>query len=265
MQFKEALRKLQEHDEFLSWKEENPHHYLAHGFRPLLEAFRDSFPPGVINIVTLSKFNGLAVEASVQAPEIGAGTAQRYSITAGTSGVVEDTRTQRLARLVEWLHHGPPAARVDEVSVTPLGEEIVHEEAPAGLVEEADHLVVRDGADGAIDGDAGLPLRFVGDGDGDAARLQRFIAASVKNADRIQARLIVEGANGPTTPEARRRDRRTWPGHHRSPVTRLGCAAVRPRKMRLGAPAGITTGRHVGADPGAAIGSGSPSGERSCQ
>ena len=41
---------------------------------------------GVINIVTLSKFNGLAVEASIQAPEIGAGTAQRYSITAGTSG-----------------------------------------------------------------------------------------------------------------------------------------------------------------------------------
>jgi iron complex outermembrane recepter protein len=41
---------------------------------------------GVINIVTLSKFNGLAVEASVQAPEIGAGTTQRYSITAGTSG-----------------------------------------------------------------------------------------------------------------------------------------------------------------------------------
>jgi acylphosphatase len=26
----------------------------------------------------------------------------------------------RLARLVEWLHRGPPAARVDEVSVTPL-------------------------------------------------------------------------------------------------------------------------------------------------
>jgi outer membrane receptor protein involved in Fe transport len=41
---------------------------------------------GVINIVTLSKFDGLAVEASIQAPEIGAGTAQRYSITAGTSG-----------------------------------------------------------------------------------------------------------------------------------------------------------------------------------
>ena len=41
---------------------------------------------GVINIVTLSKFNGLAVEASIQAPEIGAGTTQRYSITAGTSG-----------------------------------------------------------------------------------------------------------------------------------------------------------------------------------
>ena len=41
---------------------------------------------GVVNIVTLSKFNGLAVEAAVQAPEIGAGTAQRYSITAGTSG-----------------------------------------------------------------------------------------------------------------------------------------------------------------------------------
>ena len=41
---------------------------------------------GVVNIVTLSKFNGLAVEAAVQAPEIGAGTTQRYSITAGTSG-----------------------------------------------------------------------------------------------------------------------------------------------------------------------------------
>lgn len=27
---------------------------------------------------------------------------------------------ERLARLVEWLHQGPPAARVDEVSVTPL-------------------------------------------------------------------------------------------------------------------------------------------------
>ncbi|HET6943030.1 MAG TPA: TonB-dependent receptor [Sphingomicrobium sp.] len=41
---------------------------------------------GVINIVTLSKFNGLAVEADVTAPEMGAGTSQRYSITAGTSG-----------------------------------------------------------------------------------------------------------------------------------------------------------------------------------
>ena len=41
---------------------------------------------GVVNIVTLSKFNGLAAEASVQASEIGAGTTQRYSITAGTSG-----------------------------------------------------------------------------------------------------------------------------------------------------------------------------------
>ncbi len=41
---------------------------------------------GVVNIMTLSKFNGLAVEASIQAPEIGAGTTQRYSITAGTSG-----------------------------------------------------------------------------------------------------------------------------------------------------------------------------------
>jgi len=41
---------------------------------------------GVVNIVTLSKFNGLAVEAAVTAPEIGAGTTQRYSITAGTSG-----------------------------------------------------------------------------------------------------------------------------------------------------------------------------------
>ena len=36
--------------------------------------------------MTLSKFNGLTVEASIQAPEIGAGTTQRYSITAGTSG-----------------------------------------------------------------------------------------------------------------------------------------------------------------------------------
>jgi iron complex outermembrane recepter protein len=41
---------------------------------------------GVVNIVTLSKFNGLAVEADITAPEVGAGTSQRYSITAGTSG-----------------------------------------------------------------------------------------------------------------------------------------------------------------------------------
>ena len=41
---------------------------------------------GVVNIVTLSKFNGLSLEADVSAPEIGAGTSQRYSITAGTSG-----------------------------------------------------------------------------------------------------------------------------------------------------------------------------------
>ena len=41
---------------------------------------------GVVNIVTLSKFNGLAVEAAITAPEIGAGTTQRYSITAGVSG-----------------------------------------------------------------------------------------------------------------------------------------------------------------------------------
>lgn len=41
---------------------------------------------GVVNIVTLSKFNGIAVEAAVTAPEIGAGTTQRYAITAGTSG-----------------------------------------------------------------------------------------------------------------------------------------------------------------------------------
>lgn len=27
---------------------------------------------------------------------------------------------ERLAQLVAWLHRGPPAARVDEVSVTPL-------------------------------------------------------------------------------------------------------------------------------------------------
>lgn len=32
MRFKEALEKLQAHDEFRQWKEENPHHYLAHGF-----------------------------------------------------------------------------------------------------------------------------------------------------------------------------------------------------------------------------------------
>lgn len=41
---------------------------------------------GVVNIVTLSKFNGIAAEVSVGAPEIGAGTTQRYAITAGTSG-----------------------------------------------------------------------------------------------------------------------------------------------------------------------------------
>ncbi|HEY1142983.1 MAG TPA: TonB-dependent receptor [Sphingomicrobium sp.] len=41
---------------------------------------------GVVNIVTLSKFNGLSVEAQVSAPQIGAGTEQRYSVTAGTSG-----------------------------------------------------------------------------------------------------------------------------------------------------------------------------------
>ncbi len=41
---------------------------------------------GVVNIVTLSKFNGLAVEADLTAPEIGAGLSQRYAITAGTSG-----------------------------------------------------------------------------------------------------------------------------------------------------------------------------------
>ena len=41
---------------------------------------------GVVNIVTLSKFNGLAVEADITAPEVGAGTSQRYSLTAGASG-----------------------------------------------------------------------------------------------------------------------------------------------------------------------------------
>ncbi|QNP42684.1 TonB-dependent receptor [Sphingomonas daechungensis] len=41
---------------------------------------------GVVNIVTLSKFNGLAIEADITAPEVGAGASQRYSITAGTSG-----------------------------------------------------------------------------------------------------------------------------------------------------------------------------------
>jgi len=41
---------------------------------------------GVVNIVTLSKFNGLAVEASIQAPEIGNGMTQRYAVTAGLSG-----------------------------------------------------------------------------------------------------------------------------------------------------------------------------------
>ena len=41
---------------------------------------------GVVNIVTLSKFNGLSVEATVNAPEIGAGTEKRFSIVGGTSG-----------------------------------------------------------------------------------------------------------------------------------------------------------------------------------
>ena len=41
---------------------------------------------GVVNIVTRSKFNGLSVEATVDVPEIGAGTEQRYSIVAGHTG-----------------------------------------------------------------------------------------------------------------------------------------------------------------------------------
>jgi outer membrane receptor protein involved in Fe transport len=41
---------------------------------------------GVVNVVTLSKFNGIAAEASISAPQIGAGTSQRYALTAGTSG-----------------------------------------------------------------------------------------------------------------------------------------------------------------------------------
>ncbi|MBW8777489.1 MAG: TonB-dependent receptor plug domain-containing protein, partial [Stenotrophomonas sp.] len=41
---------------------------------------------GVVNIVTLKKFDGLKVEAQISVPEIGAGTEQRYSLVAGTSG-----------------------------------------------------------------------------------------------------------------------------------------------------------------------------------
>jgi outer membrane receptor protein involved in Fe transport len=41
---------------------------------------------GVVNIVTLKKFDGLKVEAQVSAPEVGAGLEQRYSLVAGTSG-----------------------------------------------------------------------------------------------------------------------------------------------------------------------------------
>jgi outer membrane receptor protein involved in Fe transport len=41
---------------------------------------------GVVNIVTLKKFDGLKLEGQVSVPEIGAGTEQRYSLVAGTSG-----------------------------------------------------------------------------------------------------------------------------------------------------------------------------------
>ena len=41
---------------------------------------------GVVNIVTLKKFNGIALEANVSVPEIGNGIEQRYAITAGASG-----------------------------------------------------------------------------------------------------------------------------------------------------------------------------------
>ena len=41
---------------------------------------------GVVNIVTLKKFNGIALNADVSVPEIGNGIEQRYAITAGASG-----------------------------------------------------------------------------------------------------------------------------------------------------------------------------------
>ena len=41
---------------------------------------------GVVNIVTLKKFNGLALDATVSVPEIGDGIEQRYALTAGASG-----------------------------------------------------------------------------------------------------------------------------------------------------------------------------------
>src|SRR5438309_6427775 len=41
---------------------------------------------GVVNIVTLKKFDGIKLEAQASVPEIGAGTEQRYSLVAGTSG-----------------------------------------------------------------------------------------------------------------------------------------------------------------------------------
>jgi outer membrane receptor protein involved in Fe transport len=41
---------------------------------------------GVVNIVTRKKFDGLSLEATVDQPEIGAGTEKRFSVVAGTSG-----------------------------------------------------------------------------------------------------------------------------------------------------------------------------------
>jgi iron complex outermembrane receptor protein len=41
---------------------------------------------GVVNIVTLKKFNGLALDADVSVPETGDGIEQRYAVTAGASG-----------------------------------------------------------------------------------------------------------------------------------------------------------------------------------
>lgn len=41
---------------------------------------------GVVNIVTLKKFNGLAIDADLSVPETGDGIEQRYAVTAGASG-----------------------------------------------------------------------------------------------------------------------------------------------------------------------------------